>query len=80
MKRKSQSQIKSYQSFLLGLVVGNQEIPGSNPGRVCGMTRWPNGKAPDYGSFLLFWLSSGEVLHSFWFGFCWFPWDGRQVE
>ena len=29
------------------------------------MTRWPNGKAPDYGSLLLFWLSSGEVLHYF---------------
>lgn len=26
----------------------HQEIPGSNPGRVS-MTRWPNGKTPDYG-------------------------------
>jgi hypothetical protein len=62
MKRKSQKSNKvSYQSFLLGLVVGNQEIPGSNPGRVCGMTRWPNGKAPDYGSLLMFF-----VLVVFW--------------
>jgi len=26
-----------------------QEIPGSTPGRVLALTRWPNGKVPDYG-------------------------------
>ena len=50
----------------------HQEIPGSNPGRDCPMSRWPNGKAPDYGVSTQLFASpskslTGEILHNFLF-------------
>jgi hypothetical protein len=40
-----------------------QKIPGSNPGRVYKYltTRWPNGKASDYGNFYFLFFNFAEL-------------------